>query len=341
MTTDIQHEPEVTAAALINFVVGDMLHQNSFNYAHFPELVDVAVIGTGLGMLRSNIPLVNNKGTYWDTTQWLAVPKPFLGAQALAYAAAITAWARDENDPQWSNELPAEVKGPMKKSLKYLSKTNDSFFQPKTVSTQVLSQTQDDWWKLADSKSSSTQVVALSQLQIEGSITAQHENLLVDQLRSSNRAILLHAIGAVEQMQDVNEPIVDELRLLAEHRDNEVRAKAMCSLTKLAQLDEPTTRLAANMLDSKTRFVTFAGIVALASKDSISNTIMPLIDRGFIQSLRSCDYEFAGLYAAAYQNWTDDPKAHFEALLQHDSPEFLEMALEALENVREQLIALE
>ena len=141
-------------------------------------------------------------------------------------------------------------------------------------------------------------------------------------------------------MKDVNQPVVDELRLLVEHRDNEVRAKAMCSLTKLAQLDEATMRLAANMLDSKVRFVTFAGILALASKESIPNTIMPAIDRGFVQSLQNCDYEFVGLYAA-YQRWTDDPKAHFEALLEHDSPEFLEMATDVLQSVQESLIALE
>jgi len=318
-----------------------MLHQRGFNYAHFPELVDLAVIGTGLGILRSNIPLVNNKGSYWDTTRWLDVPKPFLDSQAFAYATAIAAWARDENAPAWLDDLPAEVKAPMKKSLKYLHKTNDGFFQPKTADKQVLSQNSDAWWKLAESKSKSTRIVAMNQFQLDGALTDQQESLLIDQLRSDNRALLLHTIGAAEQLQDVGEPIVDELRLLAEHRDNEVRAKAMFALTKLAQLDDATTRLAANMLDSKVRFVTFAGIVALASKDSVSSTIMPAIDRGFVQSLQSCDYEFMGLYAAAYPNWVDDPKAHFEALLQQDSPEFLEMALEALQTAQEQLVALE
>ena len=337
----MRHEPGVAAATLVHFVVADMLHQNEFNYAHFPELVDLAVIGTGLGMLRANVPLVNNKGSYWDTTQWLAVPKPFLDAQAFAYAEAIAAWSRNEKDPVWSNDLPAEIKGPMKKSLKYLSKTNDGFFQPKQAATEVLNQPQDDWWTLVEGKSMSTKVVAMNRLQMEGSLTQQQENLLLDLLRSNNRALLLQTIGATERMTGVTEAIVDELRLLVEHQDNEVRAKAMFALTKLAKLDEGTMRLAAKMLDSKVRFVTFAGIVALASKESIPATIMPAIDRGFVQSLQNCDYEFMGLYAAAYQNWVDDPQAHFKALLEQDSPEFLEMAQEALQNAQEQLIALE
>ena len=261
-----------------------MLHQNNFSYAHFPELVDLAVIGTGLGLVRANVALVNNKGSYWDTTHWLAMPKPFLGAQSFAYAMAIAAWSRGEQDPQWSNDLPAEIKAPMKKSLKYLNKTNDSFFQPETAADQTLSQSQDDWWKLARSKSSSTQVVALHQLQIEGPLDGSQQNLLVDQLRSNNRAILLHSIGAVEQMQEINEPIVDELRLLAEHRDNEVRAKAMCALTRLAQLDEATTRLAANMLDSKTRFVTYAGILA-SGIERIRFVLDHAVDRSWLPAI--------------------------------------------------------
>ena len=337
----MRHEPGVAAATLVHFVVADMLHQNEFNYAHFPELVDLAVIGTGLGMLRANVPLVKNKGSYWDTTQWLAVPKPFLDAQAFAYAKAIASWSRKEKDPVWSNDLPAEIKGPMKKSLKFLNKTNDGFFQPKQAATEVLNQPQDDWWTLVEGKSMSTKVVAMNRLQMEGSLTQQQENLLLDLLRSNNRALLLQTIGATERMTGVTEAIVDELRLLVEHQDNEVRAKAMFALTKLAKLDEGTMRLAAKMLDSKVRFVTFAGIVALASKESIPATIMPAIDRGFVQSLQNCDYEFMGLYAAAYQNWVDDPQAHFTALLEHDSPEFLEMAQEALQNAQEKLIALE
>lgn len=318
-----------------------MLQQNDFNYAHFPELVDLAVIGTGLGLVRANVALVNNKGSYWDSTQWLSMPKPFLDAQSLAYAMAIAAWCRGEHDPPWASDLPTEIKAPMKKSLKYLHKTNDCFFQPNADGGQSFSLPQKEWWQLANSKSPSTGIIAFHQLRIEEPLAQSQQNLLVDKLRSSNRAILLHAIGAAEQAQEASEPIVDELRLLAEHRDNEVRAKAMCALTRLAQLDEATIRLAANMLDSKTRFVTYSGILALASQESLSTSIMPIVDRGFIQSLQNCDYEFMGLYAAAYHHWTEDPKAHFDALLQHDSPEFLEMASEALQNVREQLVALQ
>ena len=321
-------------------VVADLLHQTKFNYAHFPELVDLAVIGTGLGALRSNLPLVNSEGSYWDTTQWEVTPRKFLGTSPLAYASAVAAWIRGDKDPLWANDLQAEIKAPMKKSLKYLHKTNDSFFQPAAATPPALSQSQEHWWQLAATGKPSSQVIALRQLELDGTSTEQQQTFLVDNLRTNDTTILLHTIDAMDRIKETSKPTVDELLLLVEHRDDVVRAKACWTLTKLDELDEPTLHLAAKMLDNKVRFIVFTGINALASLDTVPDQLMPAVDRGFLRALQNCDFEFVSLFVAAYQRWHDDPKAHFESMLADDSPEYLELALEALQNVREQLIAL-
>ena len=48
-----------------------------------------------------------------------------------------------------------------------------------------------------------------------------------------------------------NETIVRELKSLTEHRDNEVCAKSMCTLTRLNQLDDMTIETATRMLESQ------------------------------------------------------------------------------------------
>lgn len=336
----MKQEPLLTTATLINQVVCDLLYQHKFGYAHFPEIVDLAVVSTGLGMLQSNIGFVNNSGSFWDSTQWGIFPRPFLDSHSLAYASAIAAWARGDKDPEWANELPSEVKNPMRKSLKYLIKTNDSFIQPMAPTPSKLDQSQDDWLQLASSKSASQQVVAIRQLDFEDQRDHQREALLLEKLQSGNRAIVLHSIAATERMKIVDEPIAEELRLLVQDRDDEIRAKAMCSLTRSGKLDESTVNVAVKMLDSNARFVVFAGVFALASLDSVPEQVMPLANRGFVRALQACDYEFVGLFTAAYNRWLDDPETHFEQLLQEDGPEYLEIALEALQNVRQQLVAL-
>ena len=340
----MEREPILTMASLISGVVSDLLCQNNFGNFNVPELVDLAVVGLGLGLPQSQIGFVNSAGSHWDSTRWENNPRPFLDRPAVAYASALAAWIRDGEGAQWINELPGDVKNPMRKSLKYLLKTNDSFFQA-TTSKSLGDFSTNDWQSLAATNSISNQIVAIRHLEFRNPLSRQLEALLLEKLRTSNRALLIHAIDATERLHVngepiVSEPIFDELRLLVEHRDDEVRAKAICALTKLAQLDESTISLGAKMLNSDVRYVVFAGVFSLASLSSVPDQILPHADRAFQRALQTCDFEFIGLFAAAYHRWLDDPATYFENLFQEDSPEFLEMALDALQNVREQLVAL-
>ena len=81
-------------------------------------------------------------------------------------------------------------------------------------------------------------------------------------------------------------------------------------------------------------------MLALSSQGSVSDHLIPAINRAFIRSLQVCDYEFVNLFAAAFTRWLDDPKAHVEQLLSEDSVEYMEIAMEALDNVDEQLVGL-
>lgn len=333
-------EPKLTAATLAHHVVADLLYQHKFSYAHFPEIVDLAVINTGLGMLQSNFSFVKQVGSFWDSTYWDAAPRPFLDSNALAYANAIAAWVRRDKDPAWANDLPGDVKRPMRKSLKYLFKTNDSFFQPSAANQNLLKQSQRDWLQMASQSSPSQQVVAIRHLEIDEGLEAQQEVLLLEKLQSPGRSIVLHSISAVERLKLASEPVAGELRLLVEFRDDEIRAKAMIALAKLGQLDELSIGNAAKMIDSSVRFVVFAGMFSLSTLESVSDHVLRSAERGFIRALQTCDYEFVGMFATAFDRWLDDPVAHIEQLLRDDQQEYLAIAVESLQNVREQSVAL-
>lgn len=308
-----------------------------------PEVVELAVVGTGLGMLRSGVVLVGKSPTFWDSTQWGVAPRPFLDSPALAYANAIAAWTREETKPEWVADMVAELRRPAQNSLKFLFKTGDSFFQP-SQKQQRLGQPPNRWWELAASQSPSSQLIALRHLEAGSRLTDQQESLLLEKLGSSNRAIVLYSIAAVERMA-IEQPsvlgdrLVQELRTLSDHRDDEIRAKAMCSITRLDKMDEITVEVASHMLESNVRHVLFAGGYALSTLDSVSDSILTLANRSFVRSLQACDYEFVGLFAAAFHRWLDDPKSHVEQLLV-DSPEYLPVALDALEPRPDQLVSI-
>jgi hypothetical protein len=348
LTTQWEGSQPLSVATAIHYVVVDLLVQNNFPGAHLPEFVDVAVIATGLGILRSQIDLVSKSGAFWDTTAWEILPPPFLGAQKAAYAHAMAAWVRKERSPAWTNELTTEIVGPMSKSLKFLLKTNDAFFDcsPATSKTALASYEHEQWLHLASSKLESSQIIGLRHCVIDPAwddavaLQSQWSNLLVDKFRSNSKDVVLHAIAAVERGKIASPQIADELIALVENRDDAIRAKAILALTSIEKLDSVAMGLAARMLDSREDFLIFAGLQALSWSKEVSDQAMPLLDRAFARALANCDQEFIDQFATGYSRWLADPAAHFHGLFEEDSPEYLEIALEALNDVGEQLVSL-
>lgn len=343
ITLEMDRDPYLGIATLIHGVVSDLLHQNQFGPAHLPEQVELAVIGTGLGMLRNNISLVKKHASHWDSTRWDLSPRPFLDCQSLAYANAIGAWARNQTKPEWANDLPSDIKRPMQSSLKYLVKTNDSFFDPRLKRT-LLTQSSNEWWNLATSSSASKQVIALRHLESGVIPNEQQNSMLLEKLRSANLAIVLNGITAIERIAIqhetvASESVISELSMLTEHRSDEVRAKAICALARMGRLDDHSIETAATMLEDDLRHLMFAGLHALSTLKSVTDEVLSIFDRCFCRALRTCDYEFIDLYVAAYKRWLDDPQSHFEDLLQN-SPEHLPIALETLQKTKERLVQI-
>ena len=330
----------MTTATLINFIVCDLLVQNGFEFAHLPELVDLAVVTTGLVLLQSNISLVKEGGHFWDSTQWETVPRPFLDRHGLAYSTAVAAWMRKQKDPSWQSDVPVDIKKPMKKSLKYLFKTADCFLQP-DGGPSISSHSNNDWLRQAEANSKSQKIIGIRQLNIDNGTADQINECLLNCLRSADREIRLHAIATISRLAESDPSIEEELRMLATSRDDETRAKAVMTLARLNALDDHSTEIAARMLDSHARFVVYAGIYALTSLPAVPEESVEPANRGFVRALQTCDYDMISLFTTAWLRWEESPEEHFEALLKHDSPEYLELALESLASAREQMASTE
>jgi len=336
LNTELKQEPLLTLATLANRLVCDLLVQNGFAYAHLPELVDMAVVVTGLGALQNHINLVNNNGHFWDSTQWETYPRPFLDRHGLAYTHAVAAWLRNQRDPAFLDDLPADLKKPTKKSLKYLFRTGDCFVSSDRLPA-LSNHTNEEWIKAATEGSKSRKIIALRQLRPTDQPDARLAECILNRLKSGDRELCLHAIEAEEKLLIADASLIDELRMLTTSRDDQIKAKVIMTLTRLGALDDQNIEVAARMLDSRARFVVYAGIFALTSLSSVPEEIVEPANRGFVRSLQTCDYDMIGLFTSAWIRWEENPEQHFEALLKHDSPEYLELALESLANVREQM----
>lgn len=113
----------------------------------------------------------------------------------------------------------------------------------------------------------------------------------------------------------------------------------MCVLARLGGLDEATVETAATMLEAPQKHLIFAGLVALSTLDRVPEEVVSALDRCFVRVLRACDYEFIELIATTYRRLLHDPQSHVEGLFQN-SPEYLPIALETLQNVPETQVPL-
>jgi len=129
--------------------------------------------------------------------------------------------------------------------------------------------------------------------------------------------------------------VIEELRLLSDNHDQWLRSKAVQAVTFMGQLDDYVADNAAKMLSSSTNYVTYSGLLALSRLDNVSEDVLKLADRGFERALHTCNYQFIEMFAATYKKWLGDPTDHVNKLWDQSSPEYLQMATEAITAVTE------
>ena len=332
LETTVEQDAKLTVATLIQMTVLDFLAQKEFAFASRPEMVDIAVVATGLGILRSKIKLVETYAPFWDQSNWMAIGRPFLDDRCLAHVNAVAAWSRHEQNPDWIGDLNVDLQGDVRKSLKYLFKTQDCAFNRSADFRRMQDHTQLEWFQMARGKSKSQQVFAIFNVSGEG---AELEALMLEKLRSRDQPIVLHALGKVNDLKLDSDPVVDEIRLLVESSSNDdIRAKALLVLSEFKKVDPETMDLARKMLSSRVGHVEFAAIAALSTLNNIPDRVLQSVEKSLIRSLQFCNYDLLNYYLYAFNRWLEDPDAHLENVLADESPEYLRIAIESLDQIQ-------
>lgn len=321
--TEFSCDPRLATAALLQSFVHDLLFQNGLADNVPGEFLDAAVVQCGLGGPRAQVELISDKGSYWDTTRWDVSQAEFLDHESLTYAHALATWSRSEN----ADRLPAEL-GSAKGSLKHLNKTNDSFFQQSLVEADHLEI--ETLLDLATNGKESARISAMKFFHPKHPHLEQQDAAILQNLRHRSDHVIAHAISAAQNSQSSNPQVIEELRLLSDNHNQWLRSKAVQAVTYMGQLDDFVADSAAKMLSSSTNYVTYSGLLALSRLDGVSEDVLKLADRGFERALHTCNYQFIEIFAATYKKWLGDPTDHLNKLWGDSSPEYLQMATEAL-----------
>ena len=320
--TEFADNPPLATAALMQSLVYDLLVTNGMTSTPPGEFLDAAVALCGLGEPRAEVELISDAGSYWDTTRWDANPGNFLDHESLAYAHSLAIWCRGG-----STGLPTSMRT-AKASLKYLNKTNDSFFQKSLITDDQLGI--ETFVELANNGKESTRISAMQFFQSSDGQDQQQDAAILANLQHRSDHVIAHAISAAQITQSSSPSVIEELKLLTDNHDERLRSKAVQAITLMGHLDDYVADNAAKMLSSSKNYVTYSGLLALAKLDKVSDDVLKLADRGFERALHSCNYQFIELFAAAYNRWLNDPAAYLNKLWGERSPEYYQMATEAL-----------
>src|SRR5207244_3098696 len=95
-------------------------------------LTDLLTVFLGLGIFTANSVLQEK---YWHAgavSGWQIGRRGYLHMPEFGYALALFAWAREEADPPWSNELRADVHSAFVAGSRFLAETGPGLFAPAT-----------------------------------------------------------------------------------------------------------------------------------------------------------------------------------------------------------------
>ena len=321
--TEFRDNPALATAALLQSLVHDLLATSGIADKAPGEFLDAAVVLCGLGGPRAEVELMSDEGSFWDRTRWDATPGNFMDHESLVYAHSLAVWCRGGS----ADLLPASMRT-AKGSLKYLTKTNDSFFQQSLITENQLAI--ETFVELATSGKESTRIAAMKFFHPDETVHDQQNAAILENLRDRSDHVIAHAVSAAQTTQTDSPSVIEELKLLTDNHDDRLRSKAVQAVTLLGQLDDYVADNAAKMLSSSTDYVTYSGLLALAKLGQVSDDVLKLADRGFERALHTCNYQFIELFAGAYNRWLDDPAAHLNKLWGERSPEYYQMAVEAL-----------
>ena len=93
------------------------------------------------------------------------------------------------------------------------------------------------------------------------------ESSLLAKLRSEDHATAATERLTLHRRTVASESVIREVRMLVNHRDDEARARAMCTTARLGKLDEPGVETAAMMMEDDLKH--------LASETRCKACIMP------------------------------------------------------------------
>lgn len=245
--------------------------------------------------------------------------------------------AKRDEDVSWSRALRPDSLNAMKKMLPHLEKVNsffdaDSLFQNKTAADRMRC------LDLLQSSRNVDKIIALNWLLPKLSNNDIDVMLIINLARDKDAAVRSAAAWALAiyaQADPGNTPldVFDQLSILVEDRDDDVRIHAAYGLAPLP-LNEPTIKHLCSLLSDSNRELINAAAFALSQSSEFVETIIPAICQALSISMARGENETIESLISTLDEISPQPETHLREALDHNEHDFLFAATDVLRDIR-------
>lgn len=309
ISEDVLHRPQ----ALIAVLAHELAHQVLLGHKHqrqddvdLEEVTDLLTVFLGLGIFPANSAVQSQAWHDLGWEFWQIQKSGYLPSRMLAYAMALQCWMRGDLRADWKAYLTTDPLHEFRAAIKYIGRTEDSWFHPTTAGDRG-QRSVDQLIDELGSKSESRVLNAMWDLAEHADGSRAIESLRPF-LSSSSGSLREHACAILIDIGAYSDDLRDDYLSLLDDREVGVRIQAAEAIVGCDNVPDLVVEEFGRMLHGSNRREIDAVAVAAAKLGRQAAPLSPHILRALKRAIVACDDKSSAVLAHALTQVVDSPE---------------------------------
>ena len=307
---------------------------NSWSPDELDWYSDLLPVYLGWGIFGANTTVFSRSDRVGELENWQVDRHRVLTSRMFGYGLALFAWGHDEHAPDWHHVLRPDAKIPFQRMLKYLGKTNDSYFQPAAPMPPMQANSKDLRCKLASS-SDSILIATLWEIQRRGLFETDFVAPLVTALRHKDPYVRYEALNTLGLGKTLPDSAVQRVAQLMSDPSEQVRAAAVTLMGSLQPTHNHDVHGVGHLLLDTCEIVVQASADAITTLALNDEYLLKNLQKALRKSLVNCNFELARALTRAFSSLPGDARETLDAFFK-DDPEMRSQARAMMEQRTDQ-----
>ena len=307
---------------------------NSWSPDELDWYSDLLPVYLGWGIFGANTTVFSRSDRIGEFENWQVDRHRILTSRMFGYGIALFAWGHNERAPDWHRLLRPDAKIPFQRMLKYLWKTDDSYFQPATLTPPAHDNSRDLYRKL-ESSSNSILISTLWEIQSRGVFETDFIAPIANCLRHRDPCVRYEALNTLGLGKTLPDAVIQRVARLMSDSSEQVRAAAVTLIGSLQTRENEDVYGVGHLLLDTCEIVVKASADAITSLAPSDEYLSKNLQKALRKSLVHCNFELARALVRASVSLKADTTKTFDEFFK-DDPEMRNQARVIMEQETDQ-----